>query len=64
MDKFRLFFFVLLVNVFCAEAQWRPAGNRIRTTWAEHMDVNNVLPEYPRPIMEREEWLNLNGLWH
>ena len=22
-----------------------------------------VLPEYPRPIMERNEWKNLNGLW-
>jgi beta-galactosidase/beta-glucuronidase len=26
--------------------------------------VNNVLPEYPRPIMERAEWQNLNGLWN
>lgn len=21
------------------------------------------MPEYPRPIMERNEWKNLNGLW-
>ena len=27
------------------------------------MDPQNVLPEYPRPIMERQQWLNLNGLW-
>ena len=46
-----------------ADAQWKPAGDRIRTEWAERMDVENVLPEYPRPIMEREAWLNLNGLW-
>lgn len=27
------------------------------------IDPNNVLPEYPRPIMERDKWQNLNGLW-
>ncbi len=44
-------------------AQWKPAGDKIKTKWAESMDVNNVLPEYPRPIMERTDWSNLNGLW-
>ena len=34
-------------------AQWTPVGDRIKTSWAEKIDVNNVLPEYPRPIMER-----------
>ena len=46
-----------------AFAQWAPAGDKIKTTWAETIDPNNVLPEYPRPIMERGEWKNLNGLW-
>ncbi len=45
-------------------AQWKPVGERIKTTWAEKIDSNNVLPEYPRPIMERADWKNLNGLWH
>ena len=45
-------------------AQWKPAGDKIRTFWAEKVDVNNVLPEYPRPIMERSDWQNLNGLWN
>ena len=44
-------------------AQWQPAGDKIKTTWAEKIDVNNVWPEYPRPIMTREQWKNLNGLW-
>lgn len=35
-------------------AQWKPAGERIKTKWAEQIDPNNVLAEYPRPIMERE----------
>lgn len=44
--------------------QWKPVGDKIKTSWAEKIDVNNVLPEYPRPIMERAEWSNLNGLWN
>ncbi|MDR0977038.1 MAG: beta-galactosidase, partial [Prevotellaceae bacterium] len=46
-----------------AQAQWKPAGERILTEWGERLDTKNVLPEYPRPIMERTEWRNLNGLW-
>lgn len=49
---------------FSAFAQWQPAGDKIKTRWASQIDVNNVLPEYPRPIMERAEWQNLNGLWN
>ena len=44
-------------------AQWKPAGDKIMTEWASQVDPSNVLPEYPRPIMERGEWKNLNGLW-
>ncbi|MDR3235490.1 MAG: beta-galactosidase [Prevotellaceae bacterium] len=44
-------------------AQWKPAGEKIKTTWAEKIDPQNVLPEYPRPLLERTEWKNLNGLW-
>ena len=44
-------------------AQWSIAGDKIRTTWAEQLDPNNTLAEYPRPQLERSEWQNLNGLW-
>lgn len=54
--------FTLLLT-FNLTAQWQPAGDKIKTRWATEIDVNNVLPEYPRPIMERAEWQNLNGLW-
>lgn len=47
----------------CAFAQWKPAGDKIKTPWAEHVDPAAVLPEYPRPQLVRERWMNLNGLW-
>lgn len=46
-----------------AQAQWKPAGDKIKTTWAEQIDPSNVLPEYPRPQLERTDWQNLNGEW-
>ena len=44
-------------------SQWQIAGDRIRTPWAEQVNPDNVLPEYPRPQLRRTEWRNLNGLW-
>ena len=35
----------------------------IMTKWASDVDVNAPLPEYPRPQLERKDWLNLNGVW-
>ncbi|MDR0995278.1 MAG: beta-galactosidase [Tannerella sp.] len=46
------------------QAQWKPAGDKIKTPWAEKVNPAKVLPEYPRPLMERTQWTNLNGLWH
>ena len=45
-------------------AQWNPVGDKIKTPWGEQLNPKNVLPEYPRPIMERHEWKNLNGSWN
>src|SRR5680860_192665 len=59
-NVFILFICLLSINAF---AQWKPAGEKIKTAWAEKIDVNNVLSEYPRPIMERADWQNMNGLW-
>jgi len=55
--------FALLINTV-SFAQWHPVGDKIKTDWAKQINPNNVLPEYPRPIMERDEWKNLNGLWN
>lgn len=62
--KVRLLVCMGWLMAFSAFAQWQPAGDKIKTRWASQIDVNNVLPEYPRPIMERAEWQNLNGLWN
>ena len=51
-----------LLPVF-AVAQWSVVKNKIRTPWAEKIDPNNTLPDYPRPQMQRGNWKNLNGLW-
>ncbi len=37
--------------------------NRLTTPWTELVDSISVLGEYPRPIMEREDWMSLNGYW-
>lgn len=52
-----------LALALCAQAQWKPAGDKIKTQWAEQVNPKSVLPEYPRPLMERPEWQNLNGEW-
>ncbi|CAM3534654.1 LamG-like jellyroll fold domain-containing protein [Kibdelosporangium persicum] len=36
---------------------------RLKTPWGEQLDTRNPLPEYPRPQLERDKWLNLNGPW-
>lgn len=42
---------------------WAPAGDRIRTAWAEEVTPENAHKEYPRPQMVRPDWKSLNGLW-
>lgn len=56
-------FFLALVAMTTAQTSWKPAGDKIKTVWAEQVNPNQVLPEYPRPILERTQWQNLNGLW-
>ncbi|WP_017577959.1 AbfB domain-containing protein [Nocardiopsis kunsanensis] len=33
------------------------------TPWTHEVGPGNAPPEYPRPQMVREDWLNLNGTW-
>lgn len=61
--KKNLFVFCALALAVCAQAQWKPVGDKLKTKWAEEINPKNVLPEYPRPQMERTDWVNLNGEW-
>ncbi len=49
----------------CASAMgsYKPADGPLMTRWAKEVGPKNALPEYPRPQMVRDKWLNLNGLW-
>lgn len=40
-----------------------PEKERIKTVWADKVTSENVWQSFPRPQLERSEWINLNGLW-
>jgi hypothetical protein len=41
----------------------RPLGGNLVTRWGRDVPSDRVLPEYPRPQLQRPQWQNLNGLW-
>ena len=57
--------FTALIIFGCTgtKSSWAPAGDRIRTPWADQVNPGNSHPEYPRPQMTRQAWKSLNGLW-
>lgn len=60
-----LLLLILLTSMigYAQPVDWKIAGNKIRTSWADKVDPKQPLPEYPRPHMVRAGWQNLNGLW-
>ncbi|UCF20252.1 MAG: chitobiase/beta-hexosaminidase C-terminal domain-containing protein [Gemmatimonadota bacterium] len=54
---------VVMLLAACAEPRWEPAEGRLATRWTEDVAPENARPEYPRPLLRRNDWLNLNGLW-
>lgn len=36
---------------------------QLLTRWGRDIDVNSVLQEYPREMLRRKNWINLNGYW-
>ncbi|MCQ2321065.1 MAG: beta-galactosidase [Bacteroidales bacterium] len=61
--KRNLLLLVMLSLMLVVNAQYAPAGDKIKTDWGAKVTPENVLPEYPRPMMVRSDWQNLNGLW-
>lgn len=53
----------LLVLTSSLMAEWKPANPRLMTRWAKDVTPDKVLPEYPRPQFQRDNWQSLNGLW-
>jgi beta-galactosidase/beta-glucuronidase len=47
--------------IFAQSWEINPAP--LMTSWADDVDPEHVLPDYPRPHMQRADWLNLNGIW-
>lgn len=64
----RFVFLVLVAGLgstspLAAQSQWSPAAGPLTTKWTSQVNPRNAWPEYPRPQLQRDRWLNLNGLW-
>ncbi|MBN2210856.1 MAG: chitobiase/beta-hexosaminidase C-terminal domain-containing protein, partial [Sedimentisphaerales bacterium] len=53
---------ILGINIE-AMGGYQPVEGHIMTRWAKEVRPDNALPEYPRPMMIRNNWMNINGLW-
>jgi hypothetical protein len=61
-----LLLILLLFNPGCTKksiTDWKISENPILTQWSGEVDPLKPWPQYPRPDMKREQWVNLNGLW-
>jgi hypothetical protein len=56
---------VTATSVFAAKPKkgWHIADGPLLTKWSHDVNPRHPWPEYPRPQMERKDWMNLNGLW-
>jgi beta-galactosidase/beta-glucuronidase len=67
MQKRLLVYLTLLLccgRLYAQQNQWKPIRERILTPWAEKVNPQAPLPEYPRPMLVRSNnWKSLNGLW-
>ncbi len=61
---FLLILLALWFSASRAQAQPNaPTAPALQTRWAAQVNPEAPLPEYPRPQLVRESWLNLNGRW-
>lgn len=64
MKKLAIILAAISLPLAVSASDWAPAGDNIRTRWASEVSPENSHPEYPRPQMERADWMSLNGLWN
>lgn len=64
MKMLQLLVLIIFTSNVLSAQNWSPAGDKIKTPWAEKINPENPLPEYPRPLLVRDQWQNLNGLWN
>ncbi|MEZ5146636.1 MAG: hypothetical protein R2759_05995 [Bacteroidales bacterium] len=61
---FPAFFLVFVVGCTSNSIHpWNLVQNHLVSKWSKDVNPENPWPEYPRPQMERDTWLSLNGLW-
>jgi beta-galactosidase/beta-glucuronidase len=62
MNKY-LIILLSVINSALMAQDWKAAQNPLFTEWGKKVTPQNVWQEYPRPMMVRDNWQNLNGLW-
>jgi hypothetical protein len=63
MRKLLLIQLIVATGLLAYGQEWKAAGNKIMSPWAEKINPALPHPEYPRPQMKRDAWINLNGIW-
>ncbi|MEN0054946.1 MAG: sugar-binding domain-containing protein [Mucilaginibacter sp.] len=58
-----MLFILAMIGTLPAYAQWAIKPGKLTTEWALKVSPANTWQQYPRPQLQREHWLNLNGLW-
>lgn len=68
MFELRIVSALFVINSFMlaavSAAEWKiPADAPLLTPWSREVTPDNALRDYPRPLLVREKWQHLNGLW-
>jgi beta-galactosidase len=58
-----ILFFAMTAAQTPLHSEWKPVEGAMLTPWAAGLSPETSWPEYPRPMLERPDWINLNGLW-
>lgn len=63
MKKYLITSAAAVAVAFVINAQEQLPVPPIATPWSETVTPDNVWQQYPRPMMARQQWKNLNGEW-